>query len=233
MVVYPNVCHAFSLQEKVAESEAVHAVDTWQQLKQRLGPNRRVFCFLHPCLPGEPLVVLHTALMNTIPADMHSILQPEPQPQQAPFLGQQQQEQQQVACFYSISSTQPGLSGVDLGNSLIKRVAKQLLAELPQLQDLVTLSPIPGFREWLTIRLRQEAATAAEAHDGHALGLDAGPPLLLEAEVSQIAAIVVQQQAQQGRQCTTAGAAPRRAAAATALLHLIQDARYAVACGVV
>ena len=42
-----------------------------------------------------------------------------------------------------------GLSGVDLGNSLIKRVVQELQHEFPFLNDFVTLSPIPGFRLWL------------------------------------------------------------------------------------
>lgn len=40
--------------------------------------------------------------------------------------------QARCAVFYSISSTQKGLQGVQLGNFLIKRVVVQLRAELPQ-----------------------------------------------------------------------------------------------------
>jgi malonyl-CoA decarboxylase len=50
---------------------------------------------------------------------------------------------------YSISNCQPGLRGVSLGNFLIKRVAEELKAELPQLKTFCTLSPIPGFMAWL------------------------------------------------------------------------------------
>ena len=45
-----------------------------------------------------------------------------------------------VACFYSISSTQKGLAGIDLGNFLIKRVAELLRREFPHLQTLLTVS---------------------------------------------------------------------------------------------
>ena len=55
--------------------------------------------------------------------------------------------------FYSISSTQKGLAGVDLGHFLIKQVAQKALAEFPGLRNLVTLSPIPGFRSWLHTQL--------------------------------------------------------------------------------
>ena len=66
-----------------------------------------------------------------------------------------------------------GLSGVDLGNNLIKRASKELLAEVPSLTTLATLSPIPGLSSWLEIKL-------ARAEQG----LDDGPdqPLLLEEE---------------------------------------------------
>lgn len=61
-----------------------------------------------------------------------------------------------TATFYSISSTQKGLAGVDLGNFLIKQVAHKVLAEFPGVQNLVTLSPIPGFRAWLDTQVRAE-----------------------------------------------------------------------------
>ncbi len=35
----------------------------WADLKRRLDRgDRRCFAFVHPCMPGEPLVLLHTAL---------------------------------------------------------------------------------------------------------------------------------------------------------------------------
>ena len=48
-----------------------------------------------------------------------------------------------------------GLSGVELGNYLIRMVAKELQKEFPQqLSNLVTLSPIPGFRRWLDSHIK-------------------------------------------------------------------------------
>jgi malonyl-CoA decarboxylase len=54
-----------------------------------------------------------------------------------------------VAAFYSISNCEPGLRGVSMGNFLIKRVAEQLHEEFPGLKTFVTLSPIPGFIDWV------------------------------------------------------------------------------------
>ena len=61
-----------------------------------------------------------------------------------------------TAIFYSISNCQRGLAGISLGNFLIKRVADDLAAELPQLKTFATLSPIPGFRAWLDARLAKD-----------------------------------------------------------------------------
>jgi len=51
--------------------------------------------------------------------------------------------------FYSISNTQRGLSGISFGNFLIKQVVEELRRELPKLENFVTLSPVPGFMQWL------------------------------------------------------------------------------------
>jgi hypothetical protein len=47
-------------------AEAVHPVASLEALHARLGPRRAVFAFTHPAMPGEPLVVLHTALMERV-----------------------------------------------------------------------------------------------------------------------------------------------------------------------
>ena len=54
-----------------------------------------------------------------------------------------------TAIFYSITSTQTGLQGIELGNSLIKQAVKKLKEEFPNMTQFSTLSPIPGFRNWL------------------------------------------------------------------------------------
>jgi malonyl-CoA decarboxylase len=39
---------------------------------------------------------------------------------------------------------------VSFGNALIRRVVESLQGELPRLKTFATLSPVPGFRAWLT-----------------------------------------------------------------------------------
>ncbi len=54
-----------------------------------------------------------------------------------------------TAVFYSISNCQRGLGGITFGNFLIKQVVEELRRELPKLENFVTLSPVPGFMQWL------------------------------------------------------------------------------------
>ena len=39
--------------------------------------------------------------------------------------------------------------GISFGNFLIKKVAKNLKRELPELNQFLTLSPLPGFMKWM------------------------------------------------------------------------------------
>jgi malonyl-CoA decarboxylase len=48
-----------------------------------------------------------------------------------------------------------GLSGVDLGNFLIKHVVRELQHEFPNITQYATLSPIPGFRHWLLLHVNE------------------------------------------------------------------------------
>ena len=128
--------------EKIIQHEAVHAIDGWDDLRRRLQPDRRCFAFFHPQLPDEPLIFVEVALLASVPEAIGPLVDKKsPTVEGSKF---------KVACFYSISNCEPGLRGVSLGNFLIKRVAEQLKAELPSLKTFITLSPIPGFVEWMT-----------------------------------------------------------------------------------
>ena len=48
-----------------------------------------------------------------------------------------------------------GLSGVDLGNFLIKHVVEELQHEFTSITQYSTLSPIPSFRQWLRLQINQ------------------------------------------------------------------------------
>ena len=128
--------------EKLIQHEAVHAIDGWDDLRRRLQPDRRCFAFFHPQLPNEPLIFVEVALLPEIPAVITPLVDKRAETMD-------QINQFKVAAFYSISNCEPGLRGVSMGNFLIKRVAEQLHAEFPGLKTFVTLSPIPGFIDWV------------------------------------------------------------------------------------
>ena len=147
--------------EKLIKHEAVHAIDGWDDLRRRLQPDRRCFAFFHPQLPNEPLIFVEVALLPEIPSVITPLVD-----KKADTVDQVNQFK--VAAFYSISNCEPGLRGVSMGNFLIKRVAVQLKAEFPGLKTFVTLSPIPGFIDWV----------AAGASFGDAVGLDLFKPAI-------------------------------------------------------
>ncbi len=128
--------------EKIIAYEAVHAIDSWDDLRARLLPSdRRCFAFFHPSMPNEPLIFVEVALTRGVPSSIHSVLtedRTELPPQEA-----------DTAVFYSISNCQAGLASISFGNSLIKQVAGDLARDLPGLKTFVTLSPIPGLAAWM------------------------------------------------------------------------------------
>ena len=130
-----------SLLEKLIKYEAVHAIRSWQDLKNRLREDRRCYAYFHPRMPQEPLIFVEVALVNGIAENIHDLLD-ETKPALAP-------SQADCAIFYSISNCQAGLAGVGFGNFLIKNVVKDLSVKLPNLKTFATLSPIPGFLDYL------------------------------------------------------------------------------------
>src|SRR6056297_1911917 len=128
--------------EKIIAYEAVHAIDSWDDLRRRLQPkDRRCFAFFHPSMPDEPLIFVEVALTKGIPGSVQALLAEDRDALPA--------EEADTAVFYSISNCQAGLASISFGNSLIKQVASDLAAELSGLTTFVTLSPIPSLTRWL------------------------------------------------------------------------------------
>lgn len=129
--------------EKIIAYEAVHAIDSWDDLRNRLEPaDRRCFAFFHPAMPDEPLIFVEVALTKGTPNSVQALLA-----QGRTAIAAQDAD---TAVFYSISNCQAGLASISFGNSLIKQVAADLATELPGLKTFVTLSPIPGLCKWFT-----------------------------------------------------------------------------------
>ena len=126
--------------EKIIQYERVHKIKDMNELKRRLGEDRRFFSYFHPALEDEPIIFVQVALTNGLGKSIQEIMKPRTE-------GEKKYD---TATFYSISNCQEGLSRVTLGNFLIKRVVYEIQEELPNIKNFGTLSPIPGFRDWFT-----------------------------------------------------------------------------------
>jgi malonyl-CoA decarboxylase len=131
-----------SLLEKVIAYEAVHRIDSWADLRNRLDADRRCFGFFHPRMPDEPLIFVEVAFGVGVASSVQELLDLD-----AP---QTVASDVDTAVFYSISNAQAGLRGVGFGDFLIKRVVEDLGRELPSIKHFATLSPLPGLRRWFT-----------------------------------------------------------------------------------
>ena len=126
--------------EKIIQYERVHKIKDMNELKRRLGEDRRFFSYFHPALEDEPIIFVQVALTNGLGKSIQEIMKP----------SSEGAKKYDTATFYSISNCQEGLSRVTLGNFLIKRVVYEIQEELPNIKNFGTLSPIPGFRDWFT-----------------------------------------------------------------------------------
>ena len=137
-----------SLLEKLVAYEAVHAIRSWRDLKNRLDSDRRCFAFFHPRMPEEPLIFVEVALVQGLAGNVQSLLDARAETSDP--------GEANTAIFYSISNCQQGLAGISFGNFLIKRVADRLANEMPRIKEFATLSPIPGLRQHIDGRLKTE-----------------------------------------------------------------------------
>jgi len=163
--------------EKLIRYEAVHEIRGWDDLRRRIDPpDRRCFAFFHPALVDDPLIFVEVALERDIPKAI------------APILASGRQEfvepdKARTAAFYSISNCQRGLAGVSFGNFLIKQVVEDICRELPKLTTFVTLSPVPGFSNWLATEMHSENSTALSSTDRVVLELMERPHWWTDPEI--------------------------------------------------
>ena len=150
--------------EKIIRYEAVHEIHGWADLQRRLDPaDRWCFAFFHPALQDEPLIFVEVALTRGIPQAISSLLAEDRTPIDP--------HQATTAVFYSISNCQIGLKGISFGNFLIKQVVEELRRDLPHLRSFVTLSPVPGFAQWLKAERDAKTSSSITSKDRTALKL--------------------------------------------------------------
>jgi len=170
-----------ALLEKLIAYEAVHAIQSWDDLRHRVeSDTRRLFALFHPRMPQEPLAFVEVALVKALAGNVQALLDPA-----APEGGV---EAADTAIFYSITNTQKGLRGISFGDYLIKRVVRRLSREMPRIKTYATLSPLPGFRSWLAARPAAEisaAMTETEQGGVRALGGSDEPAAALAAVLAR------------------------------------------------
>jgi malonyl-CoA decarboxylase len=154
-----------SVLERLMATEAVHAISGWDDLRHRLDGDQRCYAFFHPALEHEPIVFVEIALTHGLADRLPELLN------RAHGV-----DDPDTAIFYSITSAQPGLAGVHLGNELIKQVVDALRHENDHLKTFATLSPLPGFRAWLRTQVDDDELTPAELES---LGPDAAALIAL------------------------------------------------------
>jgi len=116
---------------------------SWNELKYRINsPGRICYGFFHPALPDDPVVFIEVAMTDHLSSQIGPLVTPTDNIEHNSGIPN-------TAIFYAIVSTKKGLSGIDLGHLLIKRVALDLQQRFPNLITFSTLSPVPGFRKWL------------------------------------------------------------------------------------
>jgi len=166
--------------EQIIRYEAVHEISDWNDLRRRIDSvDRRCYAFFHPALVDEPLIFVEVALTETIPSAIAPLLAAD-----RPLVPT---EHARTAVFYSISNTQRGLGGISFGSFLIKQVAEELRRELPKLENFVTLSPVPGFVNWL----KQASDVPASDEDRQALEILDKPDWYENAELeAQLRAVL-------------------------------------------
>ena len=102
--------------EKIMKYERVHEIKNMDELKRRLGEDRRFFSYFHPALEDEPIIFVQVALTNGLGRSIQELTKPR----------SDGDKKYDSATFYSISNCQEGLSRVTLGNFLISRVVYEI-----------------------------------------------------------------------------------------------------------
>ena len=95
--------------------------------------------FIHLRMLGDPMIILHVALNPGNVADNVDTLVRHRE-QRRPEV----REESRAAIFYSVTSTQAGLQGIELGTHLIKQAVTRLHEEFSAMTTISTLSPIPS-----------------------------------------------------------------------------------------
>lgn len=158
--------------EQVLLAERVHPFSSLLAVQQRMAPapHRRMFGFFADTIRDLPLVQVQVALTSGIATSIDSVLRRPPASLPSSYHqdcepksdGKQTAD---TAIFYSISS-QPALTGIELGSQLISSTMKLLKSDSSvSITTFSTLSPIPSLNTWLVPHALRVSAASSNAHD--------------------------------------------------------------------
>ncbi|CAM9862864.1 unnamed protein product, partial [Ectocarpus sp. 8 AP-2014] len=159
-----------ALLEKIARYEAVHPVGSLSELKARLGEGRRCFAFFHPCLPDEPLVFVHVALLPEVAGSMADIVNRGGCGDEEEGNGCEEDKvrtkSERASFFCSVAGGDwlgtAGLSGLVVRSAVLTHVPVKYRGCGGDLETFATLSPIPSFRSWLGKKAKHRAALGVD-----------------------------------------------------------------------
>jgi len=141
-ITYPQASR--QLLEFLARSDKVRPPRNFSEFGKRfsLEGKLRCFAYFHAKLTAdEPLCFVHVALSDVFIDHVSDLYQ-----EDHPF----QEIVPTTATFYSINSPFIGLYGLaNFGRLLLKDVSNLLKSQYPSLRSFCTLSPIPGFLNWM------------------------------------------------------------------------------------
>ena len=146
-----------SILERIIRYEAVHRIHDWDDLRRAHRSARPALLRLLPSGAGRRSADLRRGRAH--PRDPG---RDRSDPRRA-SASRSSSAAPTTAVFYSISNCQRGLAGVSFGNFLIKQVVEEIAREYPKLTRFVTLSPVPGFADWLAPRARGGDVEGAQA----------------------------------------------------------------------
>ena len=122
------------------KAEQVKSFTGWNDMETRLGatnPNRAIYACRDPYKDGA-LISIQTAFTQGMADNIGRTIRGEDSVEGKP----------DTATFYSISNWKR--VGLPIGKPFILAVVDEIRAEHPQVKHFVTLSPMPGFRKWLS-----------------------------------------------------------------------------------
>lgn len=133
----------------VLKNERVHTFRSWSDLQRRIaGPNRFCFGLFHSNMPTAPLVFVHVVVTDHLCDRVDPILDEDTVLVNKPS----------HIVFYAISNANGGLRGLNIASHLLFLTIQRMSSQFPECHTSATLSPVPGFGNWIRKALSSVAS---------------------------------------------------------------------------